>query len=214
MILASDIVISMYRSLSNEVHSWHDTLLVHVLGAVMVVIVWQLDLQLTVQSLPISITTKNCEFKPSSWRGSLDTTLPYVIKFVSDLRQVCSFIRVLRFPPQKKWLQRNNWNIVESGITHHKLNSVTLVSQLSNFWILFWYSYSKNSQWEHCIQYTGIKCFQVHTKKNYMYVIITIDPVTLNLHDPFITPPRKNGFNFRSMLFHTDLYLLRTYNIT
>jgi len=68
----------------------------------MVVIVWQLDLQLTVQSLPISITTKNCEFKPSSWRGSLDTTLPYVIKFVSDLRQVCSFIRVLRFPPQKK----------------------------------------------------------------------------------------------------------------
>ena len=67
----------------------------------MVVIVWQLDLQLPVQSLPISITTKNCEFKPSSWRGSLDTTLPYVIKFVSDLRQVCSFIRVLCFPPQK-----------------------------------------------------------------------------------------------------------------
>jgi hypothetical protein len=82
--------------------------------------------------------------------------------------------------------------------------SVTLASQLSNFWVLFWNSYSKYSQWEHCIQYTSIKCSQVHTKKNYMYVIITIDPVTLNLHDPFITPPRKNGFNFRSMLFHTD----------
>ena len=125
MILASDIIISMYRSLSNEVHSWHDTLLVHVLGAVMVVIVWQLDLQLPEQSLPISITTKSREFKPSSWRGSLDTTLPYVIKFVSDLRQVCDFIRVLRFPPQKNWLPRYNWNIVESGITHHKLNSVS-----------------------------------------------------------------------------------------
>jgi hypothetical protein len=114
--------------------------------------------------------TKSREFKPSSWRGSLDTTLPYVIKFVSDLRQVCGFIRVLRFPPQKNWLPRYNWNIVESGVTHHKLNSVTLASQMSNFWVLFWYSYSKNSQWEHCIQYTGIKCFQVHTTKNYMYV--------------------------------------------
>jgi hypothetical protein len=84
--------------------------------------------------------------------------------------------------------------------------SVTLASQLSNFWVLFWNSYSKYSQWEHCIQYTSIKCSQVHTKKNYMYVIITIDPVTLNLHDPFITPPRKNGFNFRSNhVYHVKL---------
>jgi hypothetical protein len=33
----------------------------------------------------------------------------YVIKFVSDLRQVGGFLRVL-----------GNWNIVESGIKHHK----------------------------------------------------------------------------------------------
>ena len=33
-----------------------------------------------------------------SWRGVLDTN--YVIKFVSDLRQVGGFLRVLRFPQQ------------------------------------------------------------------------------------------------------------------
>jgi hypothetical protein len=40
----------------------------------------------------------------------------YVIKFVSDLRQVGDFLGVLWFPP------RYNWNIVESGVTHHKPN--------------------------------------------------------------------------------------------
>ena len=34
----------------------------------------------------------------------------YEIKFVSDLQQVGGFLRVLRY----------NWNIVESGIKHHK----------------------------------------------------------------------------------------------
>jgi hypothetical protein len=43
----------------------------NILGAV--VVVWQLDLKLTVQSVPI--TTNSCEFEPSSWRGLLDTTL-------------------------------------------------------------------------------------------------------------------------------------------
>ena len=40
-----------------------------ILGAV--VVVWWLDLQLPVQSVPI-IT---CEFERRSWRGVLDTTL-------------------------------------------------------------------------------------------------------------------------------------------
>ena len=43
----------------------------------------------------------------------------YVIKFVSDLWQVGGFLRVLRFPPPIK-PPRYNWNIVESGIKHHK----------------------------------------------------------------------------------------------
>ena len=45
----------------------------------------------------------------------------YVIKFVSDLRQVSGFLRVLRFPPPIKLTAiRYNWHIVESGIKHHK----------------------------------------------------------------------------------------------
>ena len=44
----------------------------------------------------------------------------YVIKFVSDLRKVGGFLRVLRFPPPiKHWPPWYNWNIVESGVNHH-----------------------------------------------------------------------------------------------
>jgi hypothetical protein len=43
----------------------------------------------------------------------------YVIKFVNDLWQVGRFLRVLWFPPPIK-LPRYNWNIVESGLKHHK----------------------------------------------------------------------------------------------
>ena len=39
----------------------------------MVVIVWQVDLQLPMQSVPI--TTKIVRIVPRSWRGVLDTTL-------------------------------------------------------------------------------------------------------------------------------------------
>ena len=39
----------------------------------MVVIVWQVDLQLNMQSVPI--TTKIVRIEPRSWRGVLDTTL-------------------------------------------------------------------------------------------------------------------------------------------
>ena len=53
-----------------------------------------------------------CEFESRSGRG----VQHYVIKFVSDLRQV------LRFPPPINWLPRYNWNIVESGVKHHKTN--------------------------------------------------------------------------------------------
>jgi hypothetical protein len=37
----------------------------------------------------------------------------YVIKFVSDLRQVGGFLQELRFPPPIKLMPRYNWNIVE-----------------------------------------------------------------------------------------------------
>jgi hypothetical protein len=41
---------------------------------------------------------KSCEFEPRSWRS----VQHYMIKFVSDLRQVCGFLRVLRYPPPIK----------------------------------------------------------------------------------------------------------------
>jgi hypothetical protein len=41
------------------------------------------------------------EFEPRAWLGVLDTTL-CEIRFVSDLRQVDGFLRVLRFPPPIK----------------------------------------------------------------------------------------------------------------
>ena len=41
----------------------------------------------------------------------------YVIKYISDLRQVCGF---LRFPLQIKLTAMIQWNIVESDVKHNK----------------------------------------------------------------------------------------------
>ena len=60
----------------------------------MVVIVWYLDLQLHVQS--VSITTNVVSSNPA--HDEVYTMQHYVIKFVSDLRQVSDFFHVLRFP--------------------------------------------------------------------------------------------------------------------
>ena len=65
------------------------------LGAVVVVIVWQLDLQLPVQS--VHITTTVVSSNPVY--GEVYSIQYYVIKFVSDLRQVGCFLLVLRSPP-------------------------------------------------------------------------------------------------------------------
>ena len=61
-------------------------------------IVWKLDLQLPMQSEPI--TTKVVSSKPV--QGEVYLIQHYVIKFVSDLRQVGGFLRVLMFSPQVK----------------------------------------------------------------------------------------------------------------
>ena len=61
----------------------------------MTVIIWWMDLQLPMQSVPIT-TDYEFEFRPG--RG----VQHYVIKFVSDLRQVGGFLQVLWFPPQIK----------------------------------------------------------------------------------------------------------------
>ena len=66
--------------------------------AVGIVIVWYLDLQLPLQAVPIS--TKVVSSNPSN--GEVYSIQHYVIKFVSDLRHVGAFLRVLLFPPQIK----------------------------------------------------------------------------------------------------------------
>jgi len=59
------------------------------------VIVWYFDLQLPVQSVVI-----NTKFVSSNTvHVEVYSIQHYVIKFVSELRQVGGFLRVLRFPP-------------------------------------------------------------------------------------------------------------------
>ena len=65
--------------------------------AIIVMIIWQLDLQLPVQSVPI--TTKVVS---SNAVHGKTYSIWYVIKFVSDFRQVGGFLMVLRFPPPTK----------------------------------------------------------------------------------------------------------------
>ena len=61
-------------------------------------IVWWLDLQLPVQSVPI--TTQVVSLNPI--HGEVYLIQRYVIKFVNDLPQVVDFLWVLRFPPPIK----------------------------------------------------------------------------------------------------------------
>jgi hypothetical protein len=64
----------------------------------MIVIVWYLDLQLPVQSVPIITKV----VRSNAAHIEVYTMQHYVIKFVSDLRLVGGFLCVLRFPPPIK----------------------------------------------------------------------------------------------------------------
>jgi len=55
----------------------------------------------------------------------------YVINFVSDLRLVGGFLRLLLFPPPiKLTAPRYSWNIVESGVKHHKPHIIQTLCKL------------------------------------------------------------------------------------
>jgi len=58
-------------------------------------IVWQLELQLPVQSVPITAKVVSSNLT----HGEVYLIQHYVIKFVSDLRQVGGFLQVLLSPP-------------------------------------------------------------------------------------------------------------------
>jgi len=67
-------------------------------GTAVVMIIWLLDLQLPVQSVPI--TTNIVSSNPV--HGEVYSIQHYVIKFVIVLWQVCDFLRILPFPPPIK----------------------------------------------------------------------------------------------------------------
>ena len=64
-------------------------------GVIVVVIVWWLGFQLPMQSVPI--TTKVVNSNPA--HGEVYSMQHFVIKFVSDLRQIGGFLWLLQFPP-------------------------------------------------------------------------------------------------------------------
>ena len=80
--------------------------------AVMAVIVWYLDLNLPIQSVPDTINVVS--LNPA--HGKVYSIQHYVIKFVSDLQQVSGFFPDTLVSSKKK---TDRWNIVESGIKHH-----------------------------------------------------------------------------------------------
>ena len=85
-----------------------------------VVIVWQLDLQLSVP-----ITTKVLSLNPV--HDKVYSIQLYAINFDSNLRQVGGFLWVLWFPPPIKLTTTiYNWNIVESAVKHHNPNPFRL----------------------------------------------------------------------------------------
>ena len=61
--------------------------------------IWELDLQLSMQLVPI--TTEVVSANPLT-HGEVYSIQYYVIKFVSEIRQVCGFLRVQWFPPPIK----------------------------------------------------------------------------------------------------------------
>ena len=65
---------------------------------VVVTIVWGLDFQISVQSMPITTEAVSTNFV----HEEVYSIQHYVIKFIGDLRQVGGLIRVLRFPPPIK----------------------------------------------------------------------------------------------------------------
>ena len=78
----------------------------------MVVIVCWLDLQLPVQSVPI--TTNVVSLNPV--HDEVYSIQHYMIKFVIDLRQISGYLRVLWFTPPIKLTDTYIWNIVEIGV--------------------------------------------------------------------------------------------------
>ena len=82
----------------------------------------RLDLQLPVHSVSIATSIVNSYLRTLFMAWCTWYTMHYVIKFVSDLRQVGGCHLIFWFSPPIKLKSRYNWNIVESGVKHKKPN--------------------------------------------------------------------------------------------
>jgi hypothetical protein len=76
----------------------NSTFNIYIFSAIVAVIVWWLDLQIPMQSVPITTKVVNL----NAVHGEVYSLQHYVIKFVSDLRPVEGFLQVLWFPPSIK----------------------------------------------------------------------------------------------------------------
>jgi hypothetical protein len=92
------------------------------------------------QSVPI--ITKVVSSNPS--HGVVYSIKHYVIKFVSDLRQVGCIFLVFRFTPTIKLTPRYNRKIVQSGVKHHNPNSY--ISLPPSHYILGYQQYGNEIQ--------------------------------------------------------------------
>ena len=93
-----------------------------------------IDLQLHMQS--VHITTKVVSSIPAN--GKVYQMQHYVINFVRDLRQVDSFLRVLRFSPpinhpaflKLELVLGYYWNIVEGGVKRNNPKPTPILEML------------------------------------------------------------------------------------
>ena len=88
-------------------------------------ILWKLDLQLPVKSVPI--TTKVVSLNPTHCNV-------YLIKLVGDRSLVH------RFSQSRKLTSQNNLNIVESGVEHHNQEFYTTIQYNQEFYTIIQYS--------------------------------------------------------------------------
>ena len=101
----------------------------------MVIMVWQLDLQLPVQLVPITkIVSLNHVL------GEVYSIQHYVIKFLSDLRQVGGFLWVLRYHPLSK-ANRHDITEILLKVVLNTINQTKLINNCSKCRISFLLNY-------------------------------------------------------------------------
>jgi hypothetical protein len=73
------------------------------------------------RSWPLTFLSEHRHFSNSPGQSDVYSIQYYVIKFVSDLRQVGGFLGYSGFLHQQNWPPRYNWNVIEM-----LLNTITL----------------------------------------------------------------------------------------